>query len=100
VNYSLVQRDPAPTDAYAVSISPEPGADVRCDLYDLPKGQSPSPAPSPSPSTPPVTQLPNTGAGVIHASNSDGVMIIVALIGAAGATAAYTRRRRLGREAA
>lgn len=102
VTYNLVQRDPAPTDIFTASISPEPGEDVRCDWYDLPKGQSPapSPAPSPSPSAPPVTQLPNTGAGATSDGLSTDLMIGIALLGVAGSAGAYALSRQLSRHAA
>ncbi len=105
VTYSLVQRDPATTDIFTASISPAPGADVRCDWYDLPKQQqSPAPTPSPAPTTPttPVTQLPNTGIGAAaaSASASDDLMIGVALLGATGAAGAYALNRRLRQNAA
>jgi hypothetical protein len=80
-----VQRDSATTDIYHLDVALQPGDDIRCDWYSLPTG-TPSPSPTPQP-TQPVTQLPNTGAGLGGADAEGGGSAVsdgLGLIGVVG----------------
>lgn len=99
VTYSLLQLDPG-GDAYAASISPQVGDDVRCDWYNLPpKKSTPSPSPTPSP-TQPVVQLPSTGAGGPDGEAIDGLSFGLALLSIVGVSVMASGAWRLGRRAA